>query len=197
MRWIVFDYGEVICHRTTELPKVASLLGVPQEVMEPAYWDLRDPYDRGWTDLEYWTELGSRIGISVDERQAAALTATDVAGWLSVNDGTLTLLDDLAAAGYSLGLLSNAPASHGRVFRRQPWAERFEHLVISGELGFAKPDAEIWAALVERLGADPAECVFLDDKQVNVAGAEAAGLHAHHWTGVEVARRRLAELGVL
>ena len=29
MRWIVFDYGEVICHRTTELPKVASLLGVP------------------------------------------------------------------------------------------------------------------------------------------------------------------------
>jgi len=197
MRWIVFDYGEVICHRTAELPKVASLLGVPQEVMEPAYWELRDPYDRGWTDLEYWTELAARVGISMDERQAAELTAVDVSGWLSVNPDTLTLLDDLAAAGYSLGFLSNAPASHGRLFRQQPWAERFEHMVISGELGIAKPDAEIWAALIATLDADPAECVFLDDKQVNVAGAEAAGLHGHHWTGVEGARLRLAELGVL
>jgi putative hydrolase of the HAD superfamily len=197
MRWIVFDYGEVISRRSAELPAIAGLMGVPLEVMEPHYWALRDPYDRGWSDLEFWRELGVRCGAEVDPGQVPALTEADVNGWLTVDPAALELLAELDEAGYGLGLLSNAPMSHGEVFRRQPWAARFRHMVISGELGIAKPDQAIWEALVARLEAAPGECVFLDDKQVNVDGARAAGLHAHRWSNAAVAREEFARLGVL
>jgi putative hydrolase of the HAD superfamily len=197
MRWMVFDYGEVISRRTRALPQVAELLNVPLGSLEPVYWSLRDPYDRGWSDLEYWREVGSRIGVDVDAEQADALTEADLNGWLSVDPETLLLLDELGEAGYGLCLLSNAPASHGQVFRRQPWAGRFRHMVISADLGIAKPDAAIWDAVIQRLGSEPADCVFLDDKQINVDSARVAGLHAYRWNGANAARGHLEDLGVL
>ncbi len=197
MRWIVFDYGEVISRRTTELPAIAARLGVPLETMEPHYWALRDPYDRGWSDLEFWREVGARCGVEVDADLSQALTELDIKGWLQVDPQTVELLAELDAAGYGLGLLSNAPASQAPVFRRQPWARWFRHMVISGELGIAKPDQAIWEALVSRLQAQPGECVFLDDKQINVDAANAAGLRAHRWTSVAAARQGLTEFGVL
>lgn len=49
---------------------------------------------------------------------------------------------------------------------------------LSFELGMNKPDVRIYEAVLAKLGATPGECVFLDDNQDNVEGAEAAGLIA-------------------
>ena len=60
------------------------------------------------------------------------------------------------------------------------------HLVFSGDLFMAKPDVEIYAALVGKLGAAAAaDCLFFDDRQTNVDGAVAAGLTAHLWTSAD------------
>lgn len=206
MRWVVFDYGEVIGLRTGNLPELAAMLGVATEPFEAAYWANRDAYDRGCGDLEYWQAIGDRVGVAVDGERAAALTEADIAGWLHVDDDALALLDDLsragADAGFGLALLSNAASTHGRAFERQPWAAYFQHIVISGDLKCAKPDPEIWRALVEQLtapgdGFPPDEVLFLDDKQANVDGARAAGLRAQRWTGAAAARAHLTALGVL
>ena len=192
VRWIVFDYGEVIGRRTRALPRLADMLGVPVAALTPAYWALRDRYDRGCTDLEYWQAVGERAGAGVDRRLAAALSEADAAGWLDTDPAALALIAELDRAGAGLCLLSNAPSAHGQVFRRQPWARYFDHIMISGDLGgIAKPDPAIWAALTVMLQAPPGECLFFDDRQVNVAGARTAGLHAELWTGAADARAQL------
>lgn len=201
MRWLVFDFGEVIGRRIATLPELAALMEVPAEPFEAAYWAAREAYDRGCADLEYWRAIGAQLEVEVDDARAAALTEADIAGWLDVDPDTIALLDDLADIapdmGFDLALLSNAPSSHGRVFARQPWAEYFRHMVISGDLRCAKPDPEIWRALVAQLATSPADCFFLDDKQVNVDGARAAGLRAELWTGANAARNHLSALGLL
>lgn len=198
VHWIVFDYGEVIGRRTRALPRLAEMLGAPTAAVIPAYWALRERYDRGCTDLEYWQAVGERAGVDVDRRLAAALSQADTAGWLDTDPAALALIAELDRAGAGLGLLSNAPSAHGEVFRRQPWARYFDHIMISGDLGgIAKPDPAIWAALTATLRAPPGDCVFLDDRPVNVTGARTAGLHAELWTGAADARAYLTRYQVL
>jgi len=51
----------------------------------------------------------------------------------------------------------------------------------SYEIGFRKPDAQIYQAACDTLGIPPAQCLFLDDMPENVAGAQAAGINAMHF----------------
>ncbi len=191
MRWVVFDYGEVISEPTGELPALAALLGVPVEDFTPGYWGAREAYDAGQPDLEYWRAVGASVGVPVDEALARRLTEVDVRGWLRPEPAVVELLAELASAGVPLALLSNAPVSFARTAEREPWTRHFRHLVFSGDLGVAKPDPRIFAALAERIGAQPADCVFFDDRQVNVDGAVAAGMAGVLWQGPVHARRVL------
>lgn len=191
MRWVVFDYGEVISEPTGELPALAAMLGVPVVDFARGYWPAREAYDAGGSDLEYWRAVGAAVDVPVDPSLARRLTEVDVRGWLRPEPAVVELLAELESAGVPLALLSNAPVSFARVAEREPWTRHFRHLLFSGDVGVAKPDPRIFAALAERIGAEPADCVFFDDRQVNVDGAVAAGLRGVLWQGPAHARQVL------
>ncbi|MDT7787284.1 MAG: putative hydrolase of the superfamily [Pseudonocardiales bacterium] len=196
MRWIVFDFGEVISRRNPAIPAMAARLGVSVEQFESAYWD-RDAYDRGGSDAAYWALIGSSLGMTFDDSVVREMTALDNAGWLDepVAD-TVALLEDLAALGVPLALLSNAPSTFARLAEKVPWAKHFRHLVFSGDLGCAKPDAAIWHHVETVVGSS--DLVFYDDRTSNVEGALVAGWDARLWTSAAAARVELrAEFGEL
>jgi putative hydrolase of the HAD superfamily len=58
-----------------------------------------------------------------------------------------------------------------------PFDEVFEVVVDSAFVGARKPEPEIYAVTLERLGLPAAACAFVDDLEVNVDGARAAGMH--------------------
>jgi putative hydrolase of the HAD superfamily len=58
-----------------------------------------------------------------------------------------------------------------------PIDEVFEVVVDSAFVGTRKPEPEIYALTLERLRLPAAACAFVDDLEVNVAAAEAAGMH--------------------
>lgn len=199
MTWIVFDYGEVIAQRpaAAEFTRLAGLAGAWEDAraaaFEDGYWRYRDKYDRGMAELDYWQAVGAEAGVEIGPAEAGALSAADVELWNTLDPRSVELVAELAARGRRLALLSNAPVAHGAAFRKREWAASFEHFVISGELGIAKPDPAIWRALVDRLGVPAGEVLFLDDRAVNVEAAAEAGIRAFVWTGAEDARRYIAE----
>jgi len=79
-------------------------------------------------------------------------------------------------------LLSNAWPDLREVLRNT-WhiADAFDEIVISAEVGIAKPDARIYKRTIERLNVNPEEAVFVDDFPENVLAARAAGLYAIHF----------------
>src|SRR5687767_5550757 len=102
MRWIVFDFGEVISRRNPGIPGMAARLGLSVDDFEAAYWD-RDAYDRGGSDADYWSLIGSRLGRSFSADEARSFTALDNAGWLTDPvPETVALIEDLAALGVPL-----------------------------------------------------------------------------------------------
>jgi putative hydrolase of the HAD superfamily len=68
----------------------------------------------------------------------------------------------------------------------------FEVVVDSAFVGARKPEPEIYELTLERLGGVKAEeCVFVDDVDVNCAGARELGMHAVHFKD---ARQAIAEV---
>ena len=76
-------------------------------------------------------------------------------------------------AGIRTALLSN---SWGNDYPREGWADMFDVVVISGEVGMRKPDREIFELVLNRIGLTAAECVFIDDIPRNVTAAAQVGL---------------------
>ncbi len=79
-----------------------------------------------------------------------------------------------------VGLLTNGPAVGQRArLERLGLAGHFHPVVISGELGFAKPDPRIFATALEQAGVAPNGAVMIGDNPVaDVAGARRAGMRA-------------------
>lgn len=66
--------------------------------------------------------------------------------------------------------------------------------IVSGEVGLAKPDIDIYLLTATKLGLEPAECVFVDDLAINVRGAAEAGMVGVHHRST---RSTLVELEIL
>jgi putative hydrolase of the HAD superfamily len=185
-RVVVFDYGEVISRSPSDRDR-ADLLetaGVAAEAFWDPYWAHRDGLDQGTTSIrEYWKLVAEDLGITWSESTIHELWIADFTGWLSVNPGTFDVLSDLHAGGTRIALLSNAGFDFASPFRFSPMAQFFERMFISAELSKLKPNADIYLEVANELGITPAQMVFIDNKQVNVDGAEALGITGHLFVG--------------
>lgn len=88
------------------------------------------------------------------------------------------------------------PIHWQRNFTRFGIPQAFDHSFASFALGVVKPEARAFEVVAARLGVAPAAILFLDDTEVNVAGARAAGMQAEQVRGVEEARRALVGRGL-
>lgn len=94
----------------------------------------------------------------------------------------LRLVDRVRAAGVITAMGTNQNPVRGRyMLENLPYAEHFDALFHSWQIGYAKPDPAFFTHIVEALGIEPEEAVFVDDMAQNVAGARAAGLRAVHF----------------
>jgi 2-haloacid dehalogenase len=74
---------------------------------------------------------------------------------------------------------------------------RFRDIVVSGQEKLLKPDPALYFRALDRFGLRPSEALFVDDRLINVEGAEAVGMHFHLFTGAEDLRSRLEGEGLL
>ncbi|HEX5018222.1 MAG TPA: HAD-IA family hydrolase [Actinomycetes bacterium] len=119
---------------------------------------------------------------------------------IQIVEETWTLAEDLRAKGYGVHLATNQEqyrAAHMRAVLG--YDELFDISCYSYDIGAVKPDARFFEEALRRIGAAPAEVLFIDDTLQNVEGARAVGLVAEHWhfdLGHDDLLRRLSCHGV-
>ncbi len=185
-RVVVFDYGEVISRSPSDRDRadILSVAGVPAASFWGPYWAHRDGLDQGTTSVrDYWKMIGADLGVEWPESTIHELWVADFTGWLSVEPRTFDLIAELHAGGTRVALLSNAGFDFASPFRHSPIARFFERMFISAELRKIKPNADIYVEVADELGITPQQMVFIDNKQVNVDGAEALGMTGHLFVG--------------
>jgi putative hydrolase of the HAD superfamily len=87
-------------------------------------------------------------------------------------------------------IVSNAwPGTRARM-SRAGMLDIAEEIVLSGEIGYAKPDPRIYTATLRRLAVSPGHALFIDDTPGHVTAAESLGIagHVHTSTAGTIAR---------
>ncbi|MGI9008508.1 MAG: HAD family hydrolase [Streptosporangiaceae bacterium] len=110
-----------------------------------------------------------------------------------LQDEMLELIRELRGAGLLTGLLSNSWGARDG-YPRHLFADLFDDVVISGEVGMRKPEERIFTLAVGRLGVTPAETVFVDDVEGNITAARDLGFATVHHTEPGHTRAALAQL---
>jgi putative hydrolase of the HAD superfamily len=137
----------------------------------------------GLTEAEYSGRYAEALGLS-----GAQLTEFMAGLWHwycgELDQELLAYATELRPA-HLTGILTNsADGARREEQARYSFAELFDVIIYSHEVGLAKPDPRAYALLCAELQVAPDELVFLDDRPENVAAARRLGIHAvlHHST---------------
>jgi epoxide hydrolase-like predicted phosphatase len=96
---------------------------------------------------------------------------------------------------FQTGLISNAWLELREMLENH-WHidDAFDDLVISAEVGMAKPDPAIYRLALERLNVEADRAVFVDDFSQNIAAAAEIGMHAVHFASPDQAMADVNQL---
>ena len=195
---VILDYGEVLCYPPTaeEMGRMAAPFGMAP-VPFRKLWDRdRLRYDRGDLSPEaYWSTVAKETGTQLTAEQLAQLRRWDLEMWGHDNPTMVQWVRQMHSSGIKIGLLSNMPHEMVRYVRQKfAWLDQFDHLTFSAEVSLIKPAAAIYEHSLRGMGVPASEALFVDDKELNVQGARAVGIHAIRFQSVEQLRSQLREL---
>jgi putative hydrolase of the HAD superfamily len=196
-RVVLFDYGEVISVSPSaeDRAELLAIAGADPEPFWRSYDGHRDELDRGTLSVpQYWARIAEDVGADWSLGTVQRMWAVDFRSWITVEPGTVELIDQLHRGGTRIALLSNAGFDYSSPFRFSPMAQCFERMFVSAEMLSLKPDPEIYLEVARELAIEPQQIVFIDNKLVNVDGAAALGITAHHFTTVDGLRDFLESL---
>jgi 2-haloacid dehalogenase len=113
--------------------------------------------------------------------------------------GVHAIVEALDAGGVPLYAITNFSADFWPPFfeRERAFFSRFRGIVVSGEEKLLKPDPALYYRALHRFGLKPADALFVDDREINVEGAQAVGMRAHLFTDAAGLRVRLEVEGLL
>lgn len=145
----------------------------------------------GWSPswderVERWSR---RIGVRLDANRLAELFVAKVpVDQVHVAPGAEKALDQLRRRGFRLAIVSNVthepPQAIHDLLTRHQLARRFDVVVLSTDVGRAKPRREPFRSALSQLGAAPGRTVHIGDAAADFQGARAAGIRPLLYTGL-------------
>lgn len=196
---VIFDYGEVLCHRPTakEIARLASFFHLRVDQL-PALWERnRGPYDRGdLTPQIYWSAFAKDAGVELAPERLEQIHDLDMEMWTNVNSHMIEWAKQLRSSGMKVGLLSNMhPEMVAHCRKHFSWLNTFDFVTFSGEVRLIKPDPAIYEHTLRGLGVMASEALFLDDRELNIRAAQVLGMYAVRFESIEQLRGELAAAG--
>jgi len=171
-------------------PDVAEAYDRSERVLVERFWGRhRDPLIAEQVRLVLET-----VSPGVSRAMPPALFEEALAGYIEpvlhvppeLTPGAAEAVRELAARGVALGIISNTGRTPGvilrRVLERHDLLRHFTAVSYSDEVGYRKPDAEIFLRTLAQLGVDAGEAAHVGDNPVaDVQGAQGVGMRGVHY----------------
>lgn len=178
--------------RSAGVPAVSAQAGLAMLERAAARWERSG---RAPTLEEQARWLARRTGVPLDPASIAEeVGRAAVAARARLGPGALEGLRELRAAGVRLGLVSNIlgepPEATRAQLERLGLAGRFAAVVLSAEVGAAKPSPRPFRLALAELGVAPSRALHVGDLASDVVGAWRAGMSAARFVGLARFRPR-------
>jgi putative hydrolase of the HAD superfamily len=178
VRAVVFDFGGVLWDMRWDVARELDRAhGLPRSsVFETLYRsEAWRSVERGAGDLDAWRREAHRVLEARAGRPLPPLHEEWRKSQAAIEPNVALVV--ALRRGYKLSILSNADASlRHRLEHEIGIHHLFDDIVCSAEVGMAKPEPAVFDLACGRLGLAPAECVFVDDYDVNVKAAQDLGM---------------------
>jgi epoxide hydrolase-like predicted phosphatase len=174
---IAFDYGGVIKINENDLfGDICDYLKISKDEWSQEYSKINDIYDtgdKGFEDVMY--SLASKFNNSEETRYFIKKLLEESKGKSHLNTELIEMIKDLKGKGYKTPLLSNNSSTLRKKLAEHNILGLFDEIVISGEVGFSKPNPKIFDILFKKLNSKPEEVVFIDNSIDMFEGSEKIG----------------------
>lgn len=184
IRAVIFDcFGVLI---TDALQVVRDEIGRTNPEGADEISDIVQAVNRGMIEPgESNDRIAAILGVSVTEYRGRLAEG-------EVKDERLMTYIQELKRDYKTAMLSNIPgASLRRRFSPEELRGCFDVVVASGDIGFAKPEAEAYEYVADQLGVRLDECIFTDDRELFCEAARAVGMRAIEYRSFTQFRRDL------
>lgn len=195
---VIFDLGGVLVDWNPDylyrklIPDAAERNWFLTEVCNGA-WNAQQDRGRDWA-----TAIAEK---TAQFPQYAALIRVYRERWIETIGGrieaTVAVLDELKERGVPLYALTNWAADTFQEARHIVPLDRFDGIVVSGEVKMMKPEPEIFRHLLEKFTLQAPDCLFIDDMPYNTAAAEDLGFQTVTFTGAAALRQELERHSLL
>jgi 2-haloacid dehalogenase len=197
---VVFDVGNVLYGWDPDSFLIRQIADDEERmrfIEDVGLWEWHDTLDGGRDFREAADELSEKFPAYAD-----LISAWGERFGETISDpipGVHDIVQTLDAKGVPLFAITNFSADFWTPFhdKERAFFSRFRDIVVSGREKLLKPDSAIYFLALGRFGLKPSEALFIDDRQINVDGALAVGMHAHLFVDAEDLRARLAHEGLL
>lgn len=140
---------------------------------------------------DVWTWVAERLGLDPEQRDSLRQDF-----WRG-EDLDLELVEYIRRLrpACRTGMISNAwPEIREQIENEWRIADAFDKLIISAEVGLAKPDPRIYQLALEDLGVQANQSIFVDDFIENLEAASALGMHPVHFKNRTQAQQQVESL---
>jgi len=145
------------------------------------------------SDEDYWTWALKEWKLQMSVSEIVDLL---IKGY-ETNPDAVNYVKKVRQAGYKTVICSNNfPARINGLHQRFGFLDDFDVIVLSYEVGVAKPDKGIFEALVRKSGVEPGEVVYSDDDETKMVGAKELGINTFLYTDFPAFVGYLVGLGV-
>lgn len=195
---IVFDIGQVLLHWDPHLVYADLIPDIVErtdflETICNGPWNLEQDRGRSWQEAE--DEL---IAVHPEKAHLIRAYRND---WIKcvphAYEKTVASMLALIDQGRDVTLLTNFnQETFPLATAKYPFLTKPRGVTVSGEVKLIKPDSEIYELHAKTFDLVPERCLFIDDREMNVASAKACGWRAVHYTGHDKLRHDFAEFGI-
>ncbi|SRR6266550_2647223 len=162
---IFFDWGGVIANDPGNefLGQLLKDVGATDAQVQQIFETYMKRFMRGQiSEAEYWQELKSKYNLPIQDS-----ISNEFKKWrgLVANPDVLALAQEARSAGFRIGILSNVIEPTYNVLEQAGYYKLFDATIASCEVGFVKPEKEIYQIALERFDVTAEESIFIDDMQ--------------------------------
>jgi len=193
---VIFDWGGVLIDDPAPglMKYCAQALGASEEDYIRAHSKFTGEFQKGLiSEAIFWMRVCAEL--KTPKPRASSLWGDAFRYVYSPRADMFSIVSTLHQNGYRTALLSNTEAP-AMLFFHQLRYNMFDVVVFSCAAGTSKPERRIYELTVEKLGSQPAQSVYVDDKPEYVESAKEIGLHAILFESIDQVKNELARLGV-
>lgn len=123
----------------------------------------------------------SRFGLPATLEEACAHVESEEAEarrtGIPLKPGARQLLEDLRESGRSIALGTSSTRERARsILEAHGILDRFDALICAEDITRGKPDPQVFLSAAAALGTAPAHCLVLEDSEMGIEAAHAAGI---------------------